>query len=581
MTEAVVTFQNDPQEYGNELRLKTELRQDVVTSDGGKDTVTYKAFTKDGNVKIWPVDDTGKIVAGSEPIFENGEWKPGSVTKQTFSSTGQGGQIQNKENVAFAGVQFDEDGNVDPTKSILQEQLAKEVRSYASVTNEEVAPWAQNTDLTPLQKAEKDLERLREEGYIKTGNAKSDMRRSMQWTRAVRHAENQVRIEEAKVANNQQQGGTDNDMGGASGVTERIKYAFDRDSEIMFLRPVVYPQDLSMSQDHMVIQCYSYEPPYSAEFTKTDGNNEGFGGAALGAKRGSPLRKKLGAPIMLPMPNNMQDTNPRIWEESNMNNAALDAVRKSGSKTIFKSFLQGTGIIPTLDAIGNAIQLTTQQAGRADIMANKMSQLLADANFDVSSDQILSRTGGVIANSNTELLFAGVGLRNFQFQWLLTPRDENEAHICRMMIRAFKEWSAPRKLTKLVNDSGDLVTTNRGGTGTAGGPSYFLGTPNVFRLRYLTDGNKPIFGANMFKTCALSEVSVNYTPEGQWMAYSHGQPTSYTMNLTFNELEPIYNTDYQQEGADKRMFSDQNRMGDLMPIFVINQDDPKTSMIGY
>ena len=558
-----VTFQNDIQEYGNELRLKTELKQTVINAEGGRDIVKYKAFIKEGEVKIWPVDDIGKIIAGSEPIFENGEWKPGSVTKKSS---------ENK--VTFAGVVFDSKGNVDTTKSVLQEQLAKEVRSYASVTNEEVAPWAQDTDLTPLQKAEKDLERLREEGYIKTGNAASDLRSQLQWTKAVRDAENQVAIEEANQATNIKQN-QNNDAKGLAGVTERIKYAFDRDNEIMFLRPVVYPQDLSMSQDHMVIQCYTYEPPYTREFTKTDENSEGGGGAAYGAQRGSPLRKKLGAPIMLPMPNNMQDSNPRVWEESNMNNAALDAIRKANSNLIFKSLLQGTGIFPTLDAINNFFQLTTQQAGRADIVANKMSQLLADGGFDVSSDQILARTGGVIANSNHELLFAGVGLRTFQFQWLLTPRDENEAHICRMMIRAFKEWSAPRKLAKLTGDGPD------GGTGRAGGPSYFLGTPNVFRLSYLTDGNKPIMGVNMFKTCALTSVDVNYTPEGQWMAYAHGQPTSYTMTLNFNELEPIYNTDYQRDGANDRMFTDQNRLGDLMPIYVINQDDPTTSMIGY
>ena len=69
-----VTFQNDVQEYGNELRLKTNLEQNVINAEGGRDTVKYKAFIKEGEVKIWPVDDIGKIIAGSEPIFENGEW---------------------------------------------------------------------------------------------------------------------------------------------------------------------------------------------------------------------------------------------------------------------------------------------------------------------------------------------------------------------------------------------------------------------------------------------------------------------------------------------------------------------------
>lgn len=570
------TFANQVEEYGNELRLKQVLKQDVTTTDGGTEEVEYKVFYKGDEVKIWPVDANGQVIAGSEPIFENGEWKPGSVTKPIIETKGQGGSIKTQKNVTFAGVTFDEKGNVDTTSSILQEQLAAETRSYAGVTNEVVPPWAQDTDLTPLQKAEKDLRRLREEGYIKTGNAKTDMRRSQAYSRAIRIAERKVESEKENAEFNSTPGGKNSDMGGLSGVTERIKYAFDRGNEIMFSRPVIYPQDMSMKQDRMVIQCYSYEPPYSAEFSKDNG-------AAYGAKRGTAFRKKLGAPIMLPMPNNMQDTNPRIWEESNMNNAALDGIRKAGSKTLIKAMVEGTGIFQTLDSISNLFQLSSQQAGRADIAANKMSQLLAGQGFDVSSDQILARTGGVIANSNTELLFAGVGLRDFEFQWLLTPRDEQEAHICRMMIRAFKEWSAPRKMTKLVT-SGRLQETNEGGTGQAGGPSYFLGTPNVFRLRYVTDGNKPIMGANLFKACALKDVSVNYTPEGQWMAYERGQPTSYTMKLSFTELEPIYNTDYQKNGGDKddnRIYSDANDTGDLMPIFVVTQDNPNTSMIGY
>ena len=52
--------------------------------------------------------------------------------------------------------------------------------------------------------------------------------------------------------------------------------------------------------------------------------------------------------------------------------------------------MQPTGIFQALDAMGNFLQLTTQQAGRADILSNKMSQLLADQGFDVSSDDILS-----------------------------------------------------------------------------------------------------------------------------------------------------------------------------------------------
>ena len=79
------TFANQVEEYGNEIRLNQVLTQDVITTDGGTEEVTYKVFYKNGEVKIWPVDDKGQVIAGSEAIFENGEWKPGSVTKPKYN----------------------------------------------------------------------------------------------------------------------------------------------------------------------------------------------------------------------------------------------------------------------------------------------------------------------------------------------------------------------------------------------------------------------------------------------------------------------------------------------------------------
>lgn len=149
------TFANQVEEYGNELRLKQVLKQDVTTTDGGTEEVEYKVFYKGDEVKIWPVDANGQVIAGSEPIFENGEWKPGSVTKPIIETKGQGGSIKTQKNVTFAGVTFDEKGNVDTTSSILQEQLAAETRSYAGVTNEVVPPWAQDTESYTSTKSRK------------------------------------------------------------------------------------------------------------------------------------------------------------------------------------------------------------------------------------------------------------------------------------------------------------------------------------------------------------------------------------------------------------------------------------------
>tara|TARA_Y100001954_G_scaffold213747_1_gene242646 strand:+ start:25 stop:870 length:846 start_codon:yes stop_codon:yes gene_type:complete len=281
----------------------------------------------------------------------------------------------------------------------------------------------------------------------------------------------------------------------------------------------------------------------------------------------------------------MVDGNARKWEEDNINNQALDAVRASMSNGVSQIIAGKIGLGGLQGFLKNTMatfRSASQQSGRQELFANEISQLVGDMGYDVSADTILSRTAGVIANANTELLFAGVSLRSFEFNWLMSPRDIREAAQVRMIIRALKQWSAPRKLKKLV--SGKSGADARG-TGQAGGPTYFLGTPNIFRLRYLTAGNKDILGVNKFKPCALTDINLNYTPEGMWMAYQDGQPVAVQMSLKFNELEPIYNTDYSPDVAPGRAFNKDNERaenpGDLMPISLIRQDTPYTADVGY
>ena len=119
----------------------------------------------------------------------------------------------------------------------------------------------------------------------------------------------------------------------------------------------------------------------------------------------------------------------------------------------------------------------------------------------------------------------------------------------------FKQGSAARKLN---SQSG------------AGAASLFLRTPNVFKLSYKTAGNKEISGLNKFKICALVNMNVIYAPDGQWAAYAEGQPVSLQMSLNFQEIEPVYESDYQ-EG----IFKDNNiNLGD-------NYSPVKPDDVGY
>ena len=348
------------------------------------------------------------------------------------------------------------------------------------------------------------------------------------------------------VSGNNAGGGGSGSGGLWAAVTQSTEYIKSFDSEgKKFGYPgekiegdLIYPIDMKTNiQDHLVIQQYRYRAPNKESL---------FGGSAtdniariglIGLTRNSDFsagKEKLMATVFLPMPNTVSDSNSVGWGGEGLNNisAALAA------------YAQSTGNMATLAAFGAVggqagawaallADLTKNNAIgpelTAQIGAMLQSKAIKRTGLQVSPETIFSRGAGIIPNNNLELLFNGPTLRSFSFQYRMTARSEGEATSIRKIIRSFKQGMAPKKLNSV-----------------SGAPSYFLGTPNIFRLNYRTTGNSDMLGVNRFKTCALQSFGCNYTPDGFWAAYDGGQPVSVIMQMQFAELEPIYDTDYQE-----------------------------------
>ena len=160
-------------------------------------------------------------------------------------------------------------------------------------------------------------------------------------------------------------------------------------------------------------------------------------------------------------------------------------------------------------------------------------QGLSKLGIDVNPQAFIARGTGNVVNPNLELLFNGPKLRNFSFSFQFAPNDEDEGVVVRRIMRFFKQGMAPKKIET------DLI---------------FVGSPNVFRIRYNTDQDKRIKGLNMFKICALTTCQTNFTPEGVYQAYEDSKagsmPVRSTMTLGFTELTPIFESDYLSEEGD-------------------------------
>ena len=555
------------------LRDLTIESADLPDTNFESNRVSYRVFySADGqSVKVMPVDNNGQVAAGAEPIYENGKWytdrmevklskhpRNGKITYGPFLNEEEREKINNtiKDGVTAysqaTGTPLPKFITQDGESTNIESSTIEDNEITSGLVNEsssvEQSNFYQNTENNNNSKTNK--------GEVIIFGSYNDVNRNMK----------------------QEEG-----IGRKHSLSD-----YDDANDIMFRKIVRYPIDMADNMDHMMIQCYAYQPPYAPAFrrdfattkvnytTNDKGKKVPTTSPGFGIPRTTPFRKKLGAGIKLPMPNNMMDQNPRNWDEGSMNTGSMAAVQSSSKRAVqsFFSFdMFNFGGFFRRNAI--AMERLKREAGRADMLASQISQLADNMGYDIPPEQILSRSIGVVANANTELLFSGVSLRTFEFQWQMSPRDELEAANVRMIIRAFKQWSAPRKLKKI-----DTAGT---GIGQAGGPSFFLGTPNIFRLRYLTRDKEDIMGVNKFKPCALTNVAVNYTPEGQWMAYDRGMPISVVMTLSFNELEPIYNTDYSSDIKEGREYipGKEDNRGDMFPISIIKQNEPQNAQIGY
>ena len=309
------------------------------------------------------------------------------------------------------------------------------------------------------------------------------------------------------------------------------------------------------TQDHLVISQYRYKPPRADDIW-------GKGNIATiitqGIARNSPLDEFLGL-VKMPMPNAIQDSNNVAWGEDTVNAleaAALNTVQpkladilKSGgtgaAAAITDLILGGSGsaggsamAAQVLGRIGLGAMTTPGGNFGSTILAPEaVARILGAAGIETSAEAILARKEGVVPNSNLELLFSGPTLRQFAFVYKMSPRSREEARTVNQILRFFKQGMAAKKLLSTAGDES--------------GRSYFLGTPNVFRLQYRTTEDEAVKGLNRIKTCALTGTSVNYTPEGAFASYDKGQPVSVLLSLNFQELEPIYDTDYKFKGASQ------------------------------
>lgn len=286
-----------------------------------------------------------------------------------------------------------------------------------------------------------------------------------------------------------------------------------------------YPlKNIGQFDDYLKIDVVEYKPP-------------GLGTISRGsfALRTTELAlvdsiKKSNKSIILPIPQNITDSNAASWTDSPLdpiNASVIGSVNELfKSSEPFQEFAKQFGIMFS-KAGGVISDGTGQKAAQAALSGTAVGALLGQQQ---NIPGLVSRATGAVMNQNVELLFNGIQLRQpYTFGYDLVPRSKEESDRVKDIIRTFKKEMTPAKGSQ---------------ENTAGG--FFIKSPNVFKLTYMS-GGKPHPFLHKMKPCALTSMSVNYTGAGTYATYSDATPVHMQLALQFQELSLVYAEDYDTE----------------------------------
>ena len=233
-----------------------------------------------------------------------------------------------------------------------------------------------------------------------------------------------------------------------------------------------------------------------------------------GGERTAPKSRTIGT-VVLPIPNGISDTNSVDWGQNTLN-----AVEAAVAAAAFTSITEGLG-----KGIKEAGDSFKEFLGEGETKKG-VAALFTSAAVGTGA-QVLARTSGSVINPNLELLFNGPQLRPFQFTFKLSARSKDEAKEIIKILNFFKRGMSPIRTES----------------------NLFLKAPNTFKIQYLhrpqgETADHPYIGR--IKECALQSVTTSYTPEGQYATFSDGVMVSYQLTMQFQELEPIFNDDYEE-----------------------------------
>lgn len=248
------------------------------------------------------------------------------------------------------------------------------------------------------------------------------------------------------------------------------------------------------------------------------------------------IKPKVGAnseaSIVLPIPANLEDSYSiqiNQFEMGTMGAGIADAISGAGRDAVLNDIR--TFLSPDrLDAFGGggvdnmiATGLSTARAAGAFIGRNLLDQL----GLGGISGAVDVATGTAV-NPHAALRFEGVDLKNHEFTWTLSPKNEEEARTLRDMINFIRSKALPTYATD----------------GESSLSRALLNYPSLVDI-YFTGLDQSYF--YYFKPAMIKTFRTNYTPNG--IALNRGgRPSVIQMSMSLSEARIHTSADVNIQG---------------------------------
>jgi len=175
------------------------------------------------------------------------------------------------------------------------------------------------------------------------------------------------------------------------------------------------------------------------------------------------------------------------------------------------------------DDTGALAMATTAATELAAAVQNKDAKNLSEPAKAIITNLALSKgpnaagmsaATGLAANPKKEQIFKGVDYRSFTFDYQFFPRSPEEAQNVLNIIYEFKYHMHPE-----FKDNNNFI--------------YIY--PSEFDIFYYQNGQENM-NLHRHTSCVLTELNVNYTPNGAFTTFDNGMPTQINVTMNFKEL---------------------------------------------